>query len=195
MFHNARLPDNIERGATSSPTYNTTVNRLTSGFEQRNQNWETPLSTYDIGYSIRSIEDIDIVRDFFHAREGRTHSFRFKDWLDYTTRTTQQPTRLAGTDTTLYLERRYTDGTFNKDVTIIRPISSALQIFRDGVSYTQWTYDETTGQITVQAAGTYTWTGEYDKEVRFAEDSLSISIELFNLGTVPSIELQEIRSV
>ena len=139
MFHNIRLPESIERGSVSSPTYSTTVNRLRSGFEQRNQNWATPLSTFDIGYSISNIDDIYTILNFFHAREGRTHSFRFKDWVDYDTGTTQQPTEsIPGRPTSRRLVRRYTDGTFTKDANIDRPISDTLTVYRDGTVYTNW---------------------------------------------------------
>ena len=39
-FDNIRLPDEIEQGSTGGPQFYTSVLRLSSGAEARNQNWQ-----------------------------------------------------------------------------------------------------------------------------------------------------------
>ena len=82
-FDEVRLPTNIEIGAQGGPQFNTTIIALSSGFEKRNINWADSKGTWDIGYSIRYKEDLDIVIQFFYARRGRANGFRFKDWSDF----------------------------------------------------------------------------------------------------------------
>lgn len=88
-FHDTRLPVDVERGALGGPGFKTTVTPLGSGKEQRNIDWERIRSEFDIGYGLMEQESallgatIDKLLAFFYTREGRAHTFRFKDWSDY----------------------------------------------------------------------------------------------------------------
>ncbi len=88
-FHDTRLPVDIERGALGGPGFKTTVTPLGSGVEQRNIDWSRIRAEFDVGYGMMGqtsaiIEaTIPKVLAFFYCREGRAHTFRFKDWSDY----------------------------------------------------------------------------------------------------------------
>lgn len=88
-FHDTRLPVDLERGALGGPGFKTTVTPLGSGKEQRNIDWARTRAEFDIGYGLMDQNSvlleatIDNLLAFFYTREGRAHTFRFKDWSDY----------------------------------------------------------------------------------------------------------------
>jgi len=88
-FHDTRLPVDIERGALGGPGFKTTVTPLGSGKEQRNIDWARIRSEFDVGYGLMDQDSvileatIDALLAFFYTREGKAHTFRFKDWSDF----------------------------------------------------------------------------------------------------------------
>ncbi len=112
-FHDTRLPVDVERGALGGPGFKTTVTPLGSGKEQRNTDWARIRSEFDIGYGMMGQDSevleatIDNLLAFFYTREGRSHTFRFKDWSDFkigdylNPATDNQSIATGGTSTTL----------------------------------------------------------------------------------------------
>jgi uncharacterized protein (TIGR02217 family) len=45
--------------------------------------WSLARGEWDVAYGLKTSQEFDIVRQFFHARRGRAIGFRFKDWADY----------------------------------------------------------------------------------------------------------------
>lgn len=82
-FHEVRFPDNISRGARGGRERRTQIVELASGDEERNASWANSRRRYDVAYGIRRADDLDAVVQFFEARNGRLHGFRFKDWGYY----------------------------------------------------------------------------------------------------------------
>ena len=82
-FDEVRFPENIDFGFTGGPEYNTDIIELFSGFEQRNQNWQTPRMKFNATHAIKSGTQIATLIAFFRARKGRANGFRFRDWIDY----------------------------------------------------------------------------------------------------------------
>lgn len=88
-FHDTRLPVDVERGALGGPGFKTTVTPLGSGKEQRNIDWARTRAEFDIGYGLMDQDSvlleatIDSLLSFFYTREGKAHTFRFKDWSDF----------------------------------------------------------------------------------------------------------------
>ncbi len=88
-FHDTRLPVDIERGALGGPGFKTTITPLGSGKEQRNIDWARTRTEFDIGYGL--MEENSVILEatissllaFFYTREGKAHTFRFKDWSDF----------------------------------------------------------------------------------------------------------------
>jgi uncharacterized protein (TIGR02217 family) len=226
-FHDVRLPEDIERGATGGPKFKTRVFTAESGYEQRNISWTRTRGEWDLSYGIMNIEDtgwaetfINAIRDFFYARFGRAHSFRFKDWADYkigefADDASRQLIALGNNTTTAFqLFKRYSSGGFTFDRTIIKPISGTAKAFMDVTALTevgsspaagQFSIDYNTGILTtgdVFASTGGTGPGgeevlsvitEFDVPVRFDVDQLQVSVELWDAGAIPALPVVEVR--
>lgn len=197
-FDEVRLPENVERGASGGPSFNTTVLELSSGHEQRNQNWAATRAFYDIGYGIQNKNDLSAVIAFFYARRGKARGFRFKDWSDFEVSTAQEVA--TGDDVTddFQIIKRYDSGSVIFDRPLTKLVSGTVAIYIDDVLQTSgYSIDYDTGILSFTAAPVLdeiiTWTGEFDTPVRFDTDSLAVSMEIFYAGTIPSIPLVEVR--
>ena len=205
-FHDVRLPEEVERGASGGPRFNTTVMTLSSGFEKRNINWSKVRGEWDVGYGIQKKDDFSLVMDFFYARQGKAHSFRFKDWSDYeigdaTDITTRQSIGTGdGVDTTFQINKTYTSGgvTYSRDVNKI--VAATLSVWVNDVLQTittNYTIDLLTGIITFVAAPTDTHDIEvicqFDMAVRFDVDALDVNVVTFDAGAIPNLPVVEVR--
>ncbi len=202
-FHNVRLPVEIERGAQGGPMFDTTVLELSSGHEQRNINWQQTRAKYNISYGISHKEELEAVIRFFYARWGRAYGFRFKDWADY-----EVPIQVLalgdGVTKSFQAFKRYTDGTYTYDRPLTKLVADTTEVFVEGVPVS-FTVDIDTGIITLASAPAATggsgsggeevvsFLCEFDVPVRFNDDSLNVTMELWNVGTIPAIELVEVR--
>lgn len=198
-FDEVRLPTAVEKGATGGPGFNTTVLELTSGHEQRNQNWSVARAEYDIGYGIQDKNDLIAVMAFFYARRGKARGFRFRDWSDYEVTSRIQFGTGDGTETQFQLTRAYTSGSETYTRTISKPVASTIRVWVNSTELlsSAFSVNETTGIVTFDdpPADTHIleWQGEFDVPVRFDTDQLNVSMEIFNAGTIPTIPLVELR--
>lgn len=205
-FHEVRFPDNISRGARSGPERRTQIVELASGDEERNASWANSRRRYDVAYGIRRADDLDAVVQFFEARNGRLHGFRFKDWGDYKScKPSQTPAatdQLIGTgdgsQTAFQLVKRYTSGSQTWLRTITKPVAGSVTIALNGTPQASgWTIDSTTGIVTFGTApgnGVAIRAGfEFDVPVRFDSDTLDVTLDIERLGSITSISLIEIR--
>lgn len=214
--HEVRLPDDIERGAVGGPQFKTVVHESDTGFEQRDIKWAQARGSWDISYGLMAIEDPatlktvlpDIV-EFFRAREGRAHSFRFKDWADFKIGDPDDPAsnnQAIGIGDNLEVDfqifKRYSSGGVDYDRTIYKIVSGTLTVFLDGVLQVEgggndYTVDLNTGVITFNVTpptnDVISVACEFDVLVRFGSDKLDLSVETFNSGSVPAIEIVELR--
>jgi uncharacterized protein (TIGR02217 family) len=206
-FHDVRLPEEVERGAQGGPRFKTTVLTLSSGFERRNIDWANTRSEYDAGYGIQTKQDFSLVRDFFYARQGKAHSFRFKDWGDF------EIDQLIGTTDTSTTEfqmfKRYSSGGINHDRTLTKPLASGWVVTVNAVSQTvvydtapsigQVAIDTATGILTLGATHAATTaeaivvTGEFDVPVRFETDAFDVNLVTFDAGSIPNLPMVEVR--
>ena len=217
FFDDVRLPDNVERGASGGPGFNTSIRALTSGFEKRNKNWEKSRGRWNVGYGITTQSALDGVINTFYVVSGQADGFRFKDWGgfqigDTTTPdiTTRQLIGLTDTVTaTFQIFKRYTRGANNFDRTINKIVVGTLRVWVDNVEITEgagageFAIDNNTGIITlgstlVAQSGTEVEVlCEFDVPVRFNQDQIDIVTEgVFSKDAVisiPSIEIMEIR--
>lgn len=206
-----RFPTDISFGSQSTPRYKTTVVVLGSGHEQRNAQWSQSRNRYDAAYGVKDVSDLESVINYFHAMEGRTHGFRFKDPLDYNTggykssnSTTDviQNATADGATATFQLIKRYTKGTRTTVRNITKPVDGTVLVAIDGGTLTEgvdYSVNTTTGIITFlssplpsSAPGTITAGFDFDVPCRFDTDELPFSIEDIDLGTA-SIPIIEIR--
>lgn len=205
-FHETQFPANISYGSRGGPRRLTQIVELKSGFEERNQSWQHSRRKYDASIGLRSIGDLHDVMRFWEARRGQLYGFRWKDWGDFKTSRGE----LEHTDTDVILAvgdastvefqlvKRYEDAGEEYVRPITKPVIGTVVVSLDDVSQpTGWTLDSTTGIITfasAPASGVVVKAGfEFDVPARFGADELSISLDAFEAGTLPTIDVIEIR--
>lgn len=194
-FYETRFPTDISLGALSIPAWKTDVIVFESGREQRNQRWSEVRNSYDVGYGVRTRDQLNALAAFFYEMRGRLHSFRFKDHLDYSA--TNETLTYDGTGT-VQLTKTYGNGFNNYSKDIKKPVAGSVTLKVNGSNYSSFTIDTTTGIITFTASpvptisDVITWSGEFDIPCRFDQDQLSINLKEAELGTT-SCMLVEVR--
>lgn len=207
-FHDIRLSLDVERGAVGGPQFNTFVLELASGFEKRNINWSRVRGQWDIGYGVSNQAAYNTIRDFFYAREGRAHSFRFRDWSDYQL-DRQSIGTTDGSTATFQLFKRYSSGGIDYDREITKPLSSGGAAWINGISQNV-SYDGTptasevdinplTGIITLGETHRLTSSlsieiqTDFDIPVRFDTDQFDLNLLWVEAGSVPQLPIVEVR--
>lgn len=198
-FDEVRLPECIERGAQGGAGFNTTVLTLSSGFEKRNINWAEARASYDIGFGIRSKDDLSTLIAFFRARQGKARGFRFKDWSDFEM-ARQQIGVGDGSNKDFQIYKRYTSGSVNYDRDLVKIVDDTLSVWVNStlkVDPGDYSVDLDTGIITFVTAPPNLQiveaTCEFDVPVRFDIDKLNVTMEMVTLGSVPSVSLVELK--
>ena len=226
-----RMDENVERGALGGGRFNTSVLELDSGFEKRNINWSIPRAEFDVGYGLMTkfqvdpasiVVDVDQLVHFFYTVQGKAHSFRFRDWVDYeigyeagsSAGVSRQFLGLGDDSTTDFqIFKRYSFGVTTYDrLGLTKMVDNALvELRKDGVLLTQggggsqYTIDADRGLFKLNTAPASTGgTGplgeellefrcEFDLHVRLNTDDLNISMEMFAAGSWPNIPVIELR--
>jgi len=196
-FVEVQLPTNISKGAVGGPEFLTTIIELGSGHEQRDIRWSKARARYNIAYAIRSTSDLNTVRSFFFARQGRAYGFRFKDWADYELSDGSLGTG-DGETTEFQLVKEYTSGSVTYTRTITKPVAGSVKIYVDSVEATDgWSVDTTTGIVTFDAAPAtdteITADCEFDVPVRFDTDWLPQKVQEITYGGIDDVPLVEIK--
>lgn len=202
-FHNVRLPEDVERGASGGPQFMTNVFMLTSGQEKRNIDWSQSRGRWDISYGMDTKANHEAVLAFFFARRGKAYGFRFKDWTDFVVGVdaTDTPQEIAlgdASQTKFQIVRRYTDGIYTFDRPLTRIVSATTRVFLAGVEQMSgWTVDIETGIITFSTAPSLAESVgvicEFDVPVRFDTDALSLSAVRDDAFSIPAIEIVELK--
>lgn len=217
-FHEVQFPPTLSRQATSGPATSTNIIETDSGGEQRVPRWSGARWRGDARKGLRNNDDIRTCLNFYRARLGPAHGFRFKDWFDYATNPTgtlhlaadvavTKDDQLLGTGdgsrTTFQLLKRYISGPTTIVRNITKPVSGTVKIALDGTLKTEgvdYTINYATGVVTMTAAPTtgVSVTGgcQFDVPVRFAKEidasGLLASLDghgQASLGSVPLIEI------
>jgi uncharacterized protein (TIGR02217 family) len=206
MFHEIQFPTAIAFHSSGGPERKTEIVTLGSGFEERNAVWANSRRHYDVGYGVKTLDDLHAVIAFFEARLGRLYGFRFKDFADFKscppndaiTPLDQTIATGDGATTQFQLIKAYISGPSNWVRTIGKPVAGTVRVAVAGVEQTSGiSIDNTTGLVTFDSppatgAGITAGFG-FDTPVRFDTDSLSINLSNFAAGEIPSIPLVEIR--
>lgn len=205
VFHDVQLSEEIERGAQGGPEFRTTVLELSSGFEQRNINWSRTRGSWDISYGLDKKSNQEQVLAFFYARQGKAHTFRFKDWTDFEIGTTtpevvQEIAVGDAVEDRFQIIRRYSSGGFIFDREITRPVVGTVRVFLDSVEQVSgFTVDNSTGVVDFTVApGVSVSVGiicEFDNPVRFDTDRLDLRAFFNGDFSVPAIVIKEVREV
>jgi len=204
-FHDVRFPTSIAFHSTGGPARKTEIVTLGSGYEERNAVWANSRRRYDVGYGVKTLDDLHAVIAFFEARMGRLIGFRLKDFADYKScspgvdvaATDQSIGTGDGTTTQFQLAKTYASGAGAWSRAIKKPVAGTLLIALDGAAQSSgFSLDDTTGLVafaTAPASGIAIAAGfEFDTPVRFDTDLLSINLADFAAGEIPSIPIVEI---
>jgi uncharacterized protein (TIGR02217 family) len=208
-FHDIRFPVAVSFGATGGPERRNEIVTLTSGREKRNARFALSRHRYDAGTGLRSLADLYEIVDFFEARRGSLHAFRFRDPFDMKScRADQAPTATDqllgagdGSRARFALAKRYGDAAGAYARPIRKPLAASLKVAVAGTMLGTGSYDfdDATGEIVFSPAavpdpGQAVTAGfEFDVPVRFDIERLEIGISAFKAGKIPSIPLIEVQ--
>lgn len=211
-FHDVRFPETVAVGSRGGAGYRTNIVELAdSGAEERVARWSQPRARFDVSSGIKSKAQYAEVLTFYHARKGALHSFRFKNWRDFTsfsdhvsapTFADQEIGVGTGSATQFQLTKKYTSGGIDQTVNITLPVAGTVKVALDGVEQTSgWTVDSTTGIVTFTSAPTagqiITAGYEYDLACRFgkeADELLDTEWGEADNSRLPSIPVLEVPS-
>lgn len=207
-FHEVRFPASLSFGAIGGPERRTDIVTLANGFEERNTPWAHSRRRYDAGMGLRSLDDLGALIDFFEARQGQLHGFRWKDWADFKSclacdqiaDADQQIAEGDGETTSFQLTKTYASGFEGYVRPILKPVKGTVRVAlegaaqQDGIDYS---VDDGTGQIRFPeppAPGARITAGfEFDVPVRFDTDRIQTAVSNFQAGEAPSVPVMEIR--
>jgi uncharacterized protein (TIGR02217 family) len=205
MFHEIQFPTAIAFHSSGGPERKTEIVTLGSGFEERNAVWANSRRRYDVGYGVKTLDDLHAVIAFFEARLGKLYGFRFKDFADFkscapnnaVTPLDQSIGTGDGATTQFPLIKTYSSGPSNWVRAIKKPVAGTVRVAVAGVEQTSGlTIDDTSGLVTFDSppatAAALTAGFEFDVAVRFDTDQLAINLSNFAAGEIPSIPLVEI---
>ena len=209
-IHEVRFPVSISRGATGGPERQTEIVALGSGHEERNTRWAHSRRRYNAGLGVRTLNQIHEVIEFFEARRGRLHGFRWKDHADFKSAGPQDQAAGAdqiigtgdGATTDFQLTKTYASGGETYQRSITKPVQGTLSVSVDGTAQVEgsdYAVDYTSGLV-VFLAGAIPQTGEivsagfeFDVPARFDTDLLEINLAAFEAGEIPDIPVVEVR--
>lgn len=202
MVDQVRLPVDIEQGARGGPNFKTIILTATTGHEQRVAQWTLRRGKWDIGYAVKSLEDLMVLEAQFHCQLGRTHAFLFRDWKDYTV-----DDELIGSgdgiETTFQLTKTYR--TYDDDNVEVRnyvrditqPVASSFVVEVNGSLVNPSDYTLNSGgvlvfDVAVTDGHAIRWTGEFDNPVRWDIDEWPASVETLDYGHIRGLRICEV---
>jgi uncharacterized protein (TIGR02217 family) len=210
--HEVRFPVEISYGSRGGPGFSTSVVELDAGTEERISRWNGARRRYNARFGIREPAAIADVLEFYIAREGAAHGFRWKDWTDYSTAEDHRddPTHLDvqigtgdGSTTQFQLVKRYASGGVTRTRNLTKPVAGTVRVALDGLEQTTgWSVDTTTGIVTFDTAPAedvvISAGCEFDVPVRFGEEvdesALQIQHDFFEAETLADVPVVEIVS-
>lgn len=211
-FHDIELDRAYSYGSVITEQGNTAVIQLASGQEERIQRWNDTQLMANLGYAVKTYDDLTALLKFKRARGHRAHSFRFWNPLDYSTNAANTPNNTStalvtaidqvlgqgtGTLAAFQLIKRYVSGSQTVIKNITKPISDSVKIAwtNAGVDTiktegTHYNVNYTTGVVMFTPENIPTLNDQvrggcqYNEEMRFETDDSGISIESFERGDV-----------
>lgn len=195
QFHNVIFPLYLAERASGGPVRPTDIVSLASGGEHRNNSHARSRRRYNVGAAIRNRDDAVAVINFFEARSGQLHSFRFRDPLDHASAEAEFIGEGDGIKAEFQLIKSYADNAGSWTRTITKPRAETVSIFVNG-NPADVTVDELTGIVTFASppalGASITAHFEFDVPVRFGADHLDLSLEDFASGKVLGVPLMEV---
>lgn len=209
-LHATYLPSRIALGATGGPKRQVDIVTLQSGHEKRATRWHDSRRSYNIGYGVRSLADLEDILVFFEERRGQLHAFLWHDRLDHQScplaatpgATDQQLGEGTGAQRVFPLVKQYGDQYAPYKRRILCPVADSVIVAVDGAIQTReqdYTLHANHGLIVFAAnkapgSGAKVTAGfRFAIPVRFDNDQLLVDHTSFEAGQVPDIPLLEVR--
>jgi len=196
-FHEIRFPEHISYGSSGGPKFKTTIFVSDSGYEQRNIDWSLARSEYDVSHGIKTRAEMEELRAFFYARNGRAHGFRYKDWGDFIA--ANQVIGIGnGVQTQFQMIKTYISGSQSYGRPLSKLVTGTLTGVTVNGSPATHTVNVDTGIITFSSAPGNTHVVavnyvEFDVPVRFDTDHLDAEHDFWETQSWPNIPLVELR--
>jgi len=211
-FLDLTFPRNIAGGVTGGPERRVDIVSLSSGEEERNARWKHSRRSYDASLGIKDADDLGDVVALFEEAGGQLHSFRFRDWSDFSSAGSRRNAPSAtdqnigsgdGSETDFQLVKRYGTLTpYTRDIS--KPIAGSVVVALGGVPQPSgWSVDNLTGVVSFVSApgpGVAITAGFlFDVPVRFDMNMIAVDMSFFDesegrgFGTLPEIPLIEVR--
>lgn len=194
-FINTLFPTDISLGSIGGPEFLTAIVELRNGVEHRNIVRKYPRARYNIGYGIKTQDQLDRVRSLYYVTHGRAYGFRFRDPSDHSAERTELG---IGDDKkrVFPVSKTYRVGEFTFTRRITRPVKDGFKVYVNAKPIANWVLDEDEGQITLahplSQGAKLEASFMFDVPVRFETDYLPIKIEAHNVVSIYDIELREI---
>lgn len=191
-FHNVQLNPDISYGAQGGPAYGTTIQTTASGHEYRVARQSRPRRRWQFDKLLMEPATWGNLIDFWVARRGHLHGFRFKDWSDFTTAAdgVSAVTNLDvvlgtgdGIETQFQLVKTYDFGGLNPFNEAIKlPVAGTVTVAVAGTPTTSYTVTNPGGLITFTTAPTagqvVTAGFQFDRSVRFNQSDETFNMRL-----------------
>lgn len=187
------LPRRIAAGFRGGPEWKTSIVRLDNGREARNKDWAYGRYRYVANFGAFNEADRTALVSLFHAAGGRFAAFLFRDPTDCVA-SGESISPSIGTTTPVQLKKTYAFGAASQVSLIQAPVAATVIVYKDGSPVTV-TVDPLTGLVTPSgnwAAGTYTWSGQFCRWVRFDSDWGAFTANALGVW-VADIDLVEVR--
>jgi len=205
-FHNIRFPLSLGFGASGGPSRRIDITQLASGAEHRNAAHANSRRRYNAGAGVKSVDELYDLIEFFEARFGQLHSFRFRDPVDYKSSKPDEdisPTNQTigtgdGETQSFHLIKTYSDTAGEYKRRITKPVLETVKIALNGteIPASEFSVDELKGVVifTVPPPPEASVTAgfEFDVPVRFDTEHLDVSLEAFGAGQAINIPLIEV---
>lgn len=211
-FLDLTFPRDIAGGVTGGPERRVDIVALSSGEEERNARWKHSRRSYDASLGVRDADDLAEVVALFEEAGGQLHSFRFRDWSDFSSASTRKNPPAAtdqvigtgdGVKTDFRLVKSYgTLAPYAREIT--KPISGSVLVALGGSPQASgWSVNNATGVVSFVAPpanGVQVTAGFlFDVPVRFDTNMIATDMAFFDqsegrgIGTLPEIPLIEVR--
>lgn len=182
-FHNTSLPGELQYQSIGGPGFNTLIQETSSGHEYRIGGQAQARHRFTLRKELQSQEEAALLKHHAMGQRGSLHSWRLKDWGDFTTATNGIDAPDAedvtigsgdGTETTFALQKLYDaggDDPYARGLSL--PVDGTVVVAVDGVTTTSFTVSGD-GDVVFASApllGTAITAGcEFDVPVRFTKD-------------------------
>lgn len=207
-FHDIQLPDAFQYGSQAGAGFATIIQQTASGHEFRISRQSQAVHRLSLRSELRSAAQAKDLKAFALARRGALHSFKVRDWSDYTSNADGEtaPTYLDqiialgdGATTLFQLVKRYEIGSYEYTRTIQLIETNTVAVGLNGVLQGSGYTVNSQGQLqfsTAPGVGVIVTAGfKFFVPVRFTSDVdawTRLQPDAYNVWSLPALDCQEV---